>query len=35
MIPKIVHLSWKDKDLLDSESPLVHGRHEEARRAEP
>lgn len=23
MIPKIVHLSWKDKDLLDSESPLV------------
>lgn len=23
MIPKIVHLSWKDKGLLDSESPLV------------
>ena len=23
MIPKIVHLSWKTKDLLDSESPLV------------
>ena len=23
MVPKIVHLSWKDKDLLDSESPLV------------
>ena len=23
MIPKIVHLSWKDKDLLDSDSPLV------------
>ena len=23
MIPKIVHLSWKDKNLLDSESPLV------------
>ena len=23
MIPKIVHLSWKDKDLIDSESPLV------------
>lgn len=23
MIPKIVHLSWKTKDLLDSDSPLV------------
>jgi mannosyltransferase OCH1-like enzyme len=23
MIPKIVHLSWKAKDLLDSDSPLV------------
>jgi hypothetical protein len=23
MIPKKVHLSWKTKDLLDSESPLI------------
>jgi hypothetical protein len=23
MIPKKVHLSWKTKDLLDSDSPLI------------
>ena len=23
MIPKIVHLSWKDKNLFESDSPLI------------
>ena len=23
LIPKIIHLSWKDKNLLESDSPLV------------